>query len=231
MTPSLPQAHTSITSIIDRPGPALRWPGAQAQRPLFGARADAPSAPPTPDSGPPIDADDHSRAAVLRSFVTALPHAHAATLALIALPPDGVEPVNPVQALQWLLTRELGRTDTCARLRRLAQPLGDAPLAGQFHRFAAALLPRLIEARRSHDGDVLRQAMQEAWAQPLVQALWRRFALPLGARGARKLLVHARRLGSGAAAPPAGCIRQTPPPPGSQRRPARRRSPTASRRG
>lgn len=189
-----------------------------AQRPLFDARPD-------PASDDASSSGSSALPALQRSFVTALPHAQAATLALIELPPAGIEPVNPVQALQVWLTRELARTDICARLRRLAQPLGDAPLACDLHRFAAALLPRLIEARRSNDADALRQAMQDAWAQPLVHKLWQRFALPLGARRARTLLRHAQRLDNGM--PGIERFRQTPQPPGSRRRPARRRATTA----
>lgn len=144
-----------------------------------------------------LDATQWRRLGVLLSFVMPLPHAVAAALPLAVLPPPGVQPANPIQALQWLLTRELARTDGCARVRLLGQGFGDTPLARDYYRFAAALLPRLIEARRLDDALLARQACEDAWLQPLVHRLWQRLALQLDARRTRTLLRHALRHGIG----------------------------------
>ena len=148
--------------------------------------------------GSTLRAEEWRRLAVLMSFATPLPHTVAATLPLAVLPPSGVQPLNPIQALQCLLTRELGRSDGCARVRLMGRAFGDTPLAHDYYRFAAALLPRLIEARRLADPLLTRQACEDAWLQPLVQTLWRRLALQLDLRRSRALLRHALRHGIGA---------------------------------
>lgn len=143
-----------------------------------------------------LPADAWWRLTVLLSFATRLPHAQAAALPLALMPPAGVRPINPVQALQWLLTRELSRTRGCARLRVLGESLSDAA-ARDYYRFAAALLPRLIEARRLGDPLPRRQAIEDAWLQPLVQRSWQRLTSQLDLRRTRALLRLAVRHGIG----------------------------------
>lgn len=126
------------------------------------------------------------RLALMRSFVTPLPHARAAALPLILLPPPGLQPVNPVQALQARISSELARPGGVQRLRPLAERLADAAARLDFHRFVGALLPRLIEA--SAGAAAPRAAIESAWGDPLVQRRWCSFALRLDAHGAAALL-------------------------------------------
>jgi hypothetical protein len=127
------------------------------------------------------------RLALLRSFVTALPHDEAAVLPLRVLPPPGLAPVNPVQALQAGVTRVLAQPQGLRRLQRLAARLSDDAQRLAFHRFVGALLPRLIEARGIGNAPPAARALEAAWADARVQRGWVRFAAPLGAAAAAVL--------------------------------------------
>lgn len=126
------------------------------------------------------------RLALLRSFVTPLAHGEAARLPLRVLPPPGLKPVNPVQALQAALTLALARRGGVARL----QPLGARLPAAQrlaLHLFVNALLPRLIE--QGAGAAVLpAAALEAAWADARVNRRWQAFALALDADAAATLL-------------------------------------------
>lgn len=138
------------------------------------------------------------RLALMRSFVTPLAHECAAALPLTLLPPPGIDPVNPVQALQLRISTELARPGGVQRLRPVAERLADAAARLDFHRFVGALLPRLIEA--SATGPAPRAAVESAWGDPLVQRRWCSFASRLDARGAAALArvrPAAARRGSG----------------------------------
>jgi len=128
-----------------------------------------------------LDATAWARLAVLISFVTPLSHEQAARLPLRVLPPNRLRLLNPVQGLQALVTRELGRPDGTRRLRELAVLL---PLEAQrldFHRFLSAMLPRRLEAGRDADAWTLRHALEDAWCDARVNRCWQRFALQLDA--------------------------------------------------
>jgi hypothetical protein len=135
-----------------------------------------------------LDAAAWARLAVLISFVTPLPHEQAAKLPLRVLPPNRLRLLNPVQGLQALVTRELGRPDGTRRLRELAALL---PLEAQrldFHRFLSAMLPRRLEAGRDADAWTLRHALEDAWCDARVNRCWQRFALQLDAALIERLL-------------------------------------------
>jgi hypothetical protein len=127
------------------------------------------------------------RLALLRSFVTTLPHDEAAALPLRVLPPPGLAPVNPAQALQAGITRVLAQPQGLRRLQRLAERLSDPAQRLAFHRFVGTLLPRLIEARGIGHAVPGARALEAAWADARVQRGWARFAAPLGAAAAAAL--------------------------------------------
>jgi hypothetical protein len=126
-----------------------------------------------------LDAAAWTRLAVLISFVTPLPHEQAARLPLRVLPPNRLRLLNPVQGLQALVTRELGRPDGTRRLRELAALLPGDTLRLDFHRFLSAMLPRRIEAGQDVGAWALRQALEDAWCDARVNRCWQRFALQL----------------------------------------------------
>jgi len=135
-------------------------------------------------------AAEWSRMAVLMSFVTPLSHRQAARLPLLVLPPNRLRLLNPVQGLQALVTRELGQPAWCQRMRLLAEALPGKPVRADFNLLLNALLPRLIEAARSHDAGIMKLALENAWANPLVNRRWQRFALQLDEHQVDALLQH-----------------------------------------
>jgi hypothetical protein len=135
-----------------------------------------------------LDAAAWARLALLMSFVTPLPHEQAARLPLHLLPPNRLRLLNPVQGLQALVTRELGRPDGTRRLRELAALLPGEALRLDFHRFLSALLPRCLQAGQDAAAWTLRHALEDAWCDPLVNRCWQRFALPLDAALIERLL-------------------------------------------
>ena len=141
-----------------------------------------------------LGAAEWLRLAVLMSFVTPLPHEQAARLPLRLLPPNRLRLLNPVQGLQALVTWLLADPGWSGRIRRLAERLpGDAP-RHDFSRFVNAMVPRLIAARRSNAPLALRDALEDAWADELVNRRWQRFALALGEARIEALLPHAAAL-------------------------------------
>jgi hypothetical protein len=135
-----------------------------------------------------LDAAAWLRLATLVSFVTPLPHEQAVRLPMHLLPPNRLRLLNPVQGLQALVTRELGRPDGTRRLRVLSALLPDEGTRLDFHRFLAAMLPRCIEAGRAAEPWVLRHALEDAWSDARVQRCWQRFAGPLSAAQVEQLL-------------------------------------------
>jgi hypothetical protein len=185
---SLVQADASVDRVCDQAGYAagnLAMLSAQANRAKGALRWDdalvqahlAASAEGGCVDG--LDAAAWARLAVLISFVTPLPHEQAARLALRVLPPNRLRLLNPVQGLQALVTRELGRPDGTRRLRELAVLLPGEALRLDFHRWLSAMLPRRIEAGRDADAWTLRHALEDAWCDGRVNRCWQRFALQL----------------------------------------------------
>ena len=137
------------------------------------------------------------RLAALCSFVEPMPHAQACTLALRVLPPNRLRLFNPAQALQAFLSRQLAAEGWSRRLRRIAALLPATASRRALLELFAALLPRFIEAGRDLPPHAARWAIEDAWADPLVQKRWLAFALPLGAAGCETLLTRASARGLG----------------------------------
>ena len=135
-----------------------------------------------------------ARVAVLCSFVTPLPHAQAAGLPLLVLPPNRLRLLNPAQALQALLTRQFGRDGFSARLARIEALLPGKPLRRDFQRFVHAMLPRVLEAGRDLDDRARAWALEDAWRNPLVLRCWTRFARQLDAAACERIVLRAAAL-------------------------------------
>lgn len=133
-----------------------------------------------------LDAPAWRRLAVLRSFVQPLAPAQVATLPLLVLPPPRLRVLSPVQGLQVVTTLVLRAPDRAARLMRLA----DAA-AGEDLRLALRLYVLTLVARCPAEPD--RRALEDLWADPLLQRRWQRLALRLGDDQAEALLQRARR--------------------------------------
>lgn len=141
-----------------------------------------------------LDAGQWSRLAVLMSFVTPLAHAQVACLPLLVLPPNRLRLLNPVQALQALLTLQHTRAGVPRRLNELAGAV-PVPVRHDFQVFMHTLLARRLAAGPQADTATLRRTMEDAWGDPLLNRRWQRVALRLTEADCERLLQYAGRRG------------------------------------
>jgi hypothetical protein len=137
-----------------------------------------------------------SRLGVLMSFVTPLPHAQAAMLPLLVLPPNRLRLLNPVQALQAVVTLAFTQAQAVPRLRELLAHL-PAPMRHDFQVFVLTLQARRLAIGMQTAGLALRHALEDLWADAAVNRRWQRFALQLTEADAERLVKIASRRGLG----------------------------------
>jgi len=142
-----------------------------------------------------LDARAWQRLAVLASFATPLPHGQAATLPLVVMPPNRVRVINPVQALQVMLTLQFTQAGYARRLLTLAALMPSSEARQTFQIFMHTLLARRLAAGQGLDPAATRQAMEDSWLDPLVQRRWQRLALWLTAADCERLLQRASQRG------------------------------------
>jgi hypothetical protein len=140
-----------------------------------------------------LDAAAWQRAAVLASFTTPLPHAQAALLPLRVLPPNRVRVINPVQALQVVLTQQFSAAGYARRLLGLAALMPSQETRQAFQIFMHTVLARRLGVGPTPTAQALRQALEDTWADPLVNRRWQRLALRLDAADCERLLQRAAR--------------------------------------
>lgn len=141
---------------------------------------------------------DHAawlRLAVLASFATPLPHAQAALLPLRVLPPNRVRVINPVQALQVMLTLQFSQAGFARRLLGLAALMPNGEARQAFQIFMHTLLARRLAVGATPTPLQLRQAMEDTWADALVNRRWQRLATWLTAADCELLLQRASQRG------------------------------------
>lgn len=142
-------------------------------------------------SGDGLTADDWTRLAVLTSFATPLPHAQAAALPLRVLPPNRVRVINPVQALQVMLTLQFTQAGYARRLLGLAALMPSSPARQAFQIFMHTLLARRLSAGQHASLAEMRRAMEDSWADVLVNRRWQHLAGLLSAAACERLLQRA----------------------------------------
>jgi hypothetical protein len=140
-----------------------------------------------------LDAAAWQRAAVLASFTTPLPHAQAALLPLRVLPPNRVRVINPVQALQVVLTQQFSAAGYARRLLGLAALMPSNETRQAFQIFMHTVLARRLGVGPTPTAQALRHALEDTWADPLVNRRWQRLALRLDAADCERLLQRAAR--------------------------------------
>jgi len=126
-----------------------------------------------------LTAPQWARLAVMLSFVTPLPHARAAALPLLVLPPNRLRVLNPIQGLQTLVTLLLAKSGWSQRLPKLEALMPHAAARRELRAFFMVYMPRVIAGGRPDDHAAWRRALEDAWRHPLVQSHWKRFALKL----------------------------------------------------
>jgi hypothetical protein len=142
-----------------------------------------------------LTAEQWARLASLMSLCTPLTHAEAASLPLLALPPARLRVLNPVQALQVVITLRFCRPGQLPRVDQVVA-LFPEHVRLSLHNLLTTLLAHRIGAGPGADGAALRRAMETAWAQPLVLRRWQRVALRLTPAQCERIVVMAvqRRL-------------------------------------
>ena len=140
-----------------------------------------------------LDAAAWQRAAVLASFTTPLLHAQAALLPLRVLPPNRVRVINPVQALQVVLTQQFSAAGYARRLLGLAALMPSNETRQAFQIFMHTVLARRLGMAPTPTAQALRHALEDTWADPLVNRRWQRLALRLDAADCERLLQRAAR--------------------------------------
>jgi hypothetical protein len=135
-----------------------------------------------------------SRLAVLMSFVTPLPHAEAACLPLLVLPPNRLRVLNPIQALQAVVTLAFTEAEAVPRLRALMAHL-PAGARHDFQVFVLTLQARRLALGMRLAGTDLRHALEDLWRDAAVNRRWQRFALQLDAGACERALRIAARRG------------------------------------
>ena len=145
-----------------------------------------------------LDASQWARLSVLMSFATPLPHATAASLPLLLLPPPRLRVLNPAQALQVALTSRFLQSGQPARVDRVAAWF-PKPARSALLPLMTLLLARRIAAGPCPSWQALVSAMTQAWAEPKVLSLWRSTALALTPEDCERIV---RRLVAQRLAPP-----------------------------
>lgn len=126
-----------------------------------------------------LSAEHWARIAVLMSFATPMPHAKAADLPLLVLPPNRLRVLNPVQSLQVMLSLQFARAGHARRCAALAALMPSAEAKYAFKAFMHTLLARRLAAGRVACAVAERHAVEDLWRDPLVNRRWQRLALHL----------------------------------------------------
>ena len=142
-----------------------------------------------------LDAAAWQRLAVLASFATPLPHGRAACLPLVVLPGNRLRVINPVQALQLMLSLQFSAAGYARRLLGLAALMPGHEQRQAFQIFMHTLLSRRLAVGVHAAPAALRCAIEDSWADPLVQRRWQRLAMRLSAADCELLLQRAAQRG------------------------------------
>jgi hypothetical protein len=138
-----------------------------------------------------------SRLAVLMSFATLMKHDEAACLPLLVLPPNRLRLLNPVQALQAVVTLAFTEAQAVPRLRELMAHL-PAPARHDFQVFVLTLQARRlaisVDLGMKTNGADLRHALEDLWTDAAVNRRWQRFALQLDEAACERAVRMAAKL-------------------------------------
>lgn len=132
-----------------------------------------------------------ARLGVVLSLVTPLRHEQAAGLPLLVLPPNQLQNINPIQALQALLSAQW-LSPGWSRRRQQIEVLLDRPQPYRaLRRFLDLFVQHLLHAARPEQPLLWRWAIEDTWRHADVLLHWQRFALQIDANDASKIKNHA----------------------------------------
>lgn len=118
---------------------------------------------------------------MLVSFATPMPHAKAANLPLLVLPPNRLRVLNPVQSLQVMLSLQFTRAGHSRRCAALAALMPSAEAKFAFNALMHTLLARRLAVGRLTGDLAERHAVEDLWRDPLINRRWQRLAPCLSA--------------------------------------------------
>ncbi len=119
------------------------------------------------------------RLAGLLSLAVPVAHERVACLPLQVLPPNRLRLLNPVQALQTMMTQLFTAQAYARRMSTLGSLMPDADARRCFFLFMNAMLARRLAVGWAADRSRVRMALEDAWAHPVIQRRWEQLALRL----------------------------------------------------
>lgn len=135
-----------------------------------------------------LDRAAWERLATLVSLATPMPHAQLACRPLHVLPPNRVRLLNPVQALQALLTQLFVGQAYARRMADVGSLMPDADSRRSYYLFMNAMLARRLAAGWRAERAGLRQALEDAWTHPVIVRRWEQLALRLRRADAERIV-------------------------------------------
>jgi hypothetical protein len=126
-----------------------------------------------------LDATQWERLATLLSLAVSQPHARLACRPLHVLPPNRLRLLNPVQALQALLTQLFAGEAYARRMTALGTLMPDGDARRSYYLFMNAMLARRLAAGWAADRLRVRMTLEDAWVHPVIQRRWEQLALRL----------------------------------------------------
>ncbi|MEX8497453.1 hypothetical protein [Leptothrix ochracea] len=138
-----------------------------------------------------LHAGQWARMGVMLSLSTPLKHQQAAALPLLVLPPHCLQPINPIQDVQALLTT-LWLSPGWSRRRQQIEMLIDRPQPYRtLRRFLDLFVQRLMKSAHPDQPLMWRWAIEDTWRHTDVLQHWHQFALQIDATEAERIKNHA----------------------------------------
>ena len=135
-----------------------------------------------------LDLAQWERLASLLSLAVSLPHAQLACRPLRVLPPNRVRLLNPVQALQALMTQLFGGEAYARRMTALGTLMPDGDARRCYYLFMNAMLARRLAVGWAADRLRVRVTLEDAWTHPVIQRRWEQLALRLRATDCERIV-------------------------------------------
>lgn len=142
-----------------------------------------------------LDGVQWQRLASLLRLATPLAHTQFASLPLRVLPPNRLRVLNPVQALQALLTVLFTGEAHARRMTSLGTLMPNADARRQFFLFMNAMLARRLAVGWAADRLRVRTALEDAWGHPVIQRRWEQLALRLSRADCERIVRVAAQRG------------------------------------
>lgn len=147
-----------------------------------------------------LDGAQWQRLASLLRLATPLSHAQVACLPLRVLPPNRVRLLNPVQAVQALLTLLFTGSAYARRMADLGALMPTADARRSYFLFMNTMLARRLSVGWTADRAQVRNTLEDAWGHPVVMRRWEQLALRLSRADCERIvrLAAQRSLGGNA---------------------------------